>query len=232
MLAVEFILLFFEDYFYSTGAAVLGFVIGSVILAPLITLIHIRQWHDRHWLARITQDLYLALALFYGCAVGLISQREGDATHIYFVFAIGISAVIYSHSIDRLILLGSSYLAFFLLLPVFQSDSRVVNVLRINSLITNVLASLIGQMVYQMQIRSFLDHQTISAQNANLLQQVRLDQMTHLLNHESAISQPGTETWQAAIVADRIRVNVAALRFTRPVSVTLSGADAAQSGQK
>ncbi len=189
MLAVETILLFFEDTFYSTGEAVLGFIIGSVFLVPLITLVHLKKLFDRPLAARLVQDMYLALTLFYGCAVGLIAQPQGDVTHVYVICVFAIGSAIYIHAADVLLILVSGYLTYFLLLPYFLHDDRAVLVLRVNTLVVNILAWLVSRMIYNMKLRNFLDHKLIEEKNAALTHLVSLDQMTWLLNHETAFDR-------------------------------------------
>lgn len=209
LLLVEIILYFYEDLFFSTGPAILGYIIGSLVLCPLILVINIRNLTGHHLFARIIQTLYLSLALGYGVAIGVLSQPEGDASYIYLVFALCVAVLFYLTPLESTVLLALSYLAFFFLLPFYQADDRVVAVLRVNSVVVILIAMLTSQMVNRMKLRSFLDQKTIEAKNEALERLVMLDQMTQLLNHATAFFKLQNEVNRA----DRIVYPLSLIMF-------------------
>jgi predicted signal transduction protein with EAL and GGDEF domain len=105
---------------------------------------------------------------------------------VFFIFVVSASVLFYLTFWESTLLLTLSYLAFFCLLPYYQSDSRHVVILRVNSFIIILIALLLSQMVNRMKLRSFLDQKTIESKNEALERLVMLDQMTQLLNHQTA----------------------------------------------
>jgi len=99
---------------------------------------------------------------------------------------------------ESTLLLTLSYLAFFGLLPYFQAETRLVTILRINSSVIILIALLLSQMVHQMKLCSFLDHKIIESKNEALERLVMLDQMTKLLNHQTAFFKLQNEVNRAA----------------------------------
>lgn len=186
LFVVESILFFFENYFFSTGPAILVYLIASAVLYPLVVVIRTKHWEHRHFVTWTVQTLLLANFLVYGVNVALISQRQGDASHIYFVMAMGVAVFFYLSPIERLAHLVSSYLVYAALLPEFQPNPRLVGVLRVNALVLILIALLMSRIVNQMRMRMFLSQKEIAAKNTALERLLMLDQMTQLLNHETA----------------------------------------------
>lgn len=188
MIVVESILYFFEDYFYSTGPAILIFIGLSALLFPPLLYFQVKRPTQHHFGAWLLQTLWLANYLVFGIQVALISQRQGDASYIYLVIAMGVAVYFDLSPFELFAHLLSSYLAFALLLPAYQADPRVFGVLRVNALVVILIAVLIGRMINQMRLRMFLDQKEIAAKNTALERLLMLDQMTQLLNHETAFA--------------------------------------------
>jgi diguanylate cyclase (GGDEF)-like protein len=163
------------------------FVIINLGIVPALWLVRFR--FDRLGLRTIKsfQHLYTMVVLMFCALLALFAQNKIDFVHVYLMAVLATSAIIYTMPVEQGAQLAVVYLGFALLLPKFQSDFPAVQIMRINTLIFNLIAWMLGRTMLRMKLETFLDKKRLEDLNQMLLEQVKIDGMTGLYNHETVM---------------------------------------------
>jgi len=181
---IELILLLINSQLCDCGDISLVFIITSLLLFPFIWYVKKNFNTVNFYLAKIIQYVYTLSVLFFGCALVLMAQGYFDTVHVYMMVVFGISFFIYMNSLESAGLLIIVYVFFYVALPYFQPDPTAILVIRVNSLIFNIFAWILGRMAYNMNLSFYLNRQRLREKNVIFRELAQHDSMTGLLNHE------------------------------------------------
>lgn len=185
LIAESLIYHFFNDRIFRTDSVVISIIIINIISLPVFYI----SW-KKHEVYNITflasiHFLYLTIMLFCGCALSLIPQNEFVSINAYTMVAFAVASVVYTPPIQSMIIFLTVYLTFYFLLPYYQLNNDIVLVLRINTLLMNIMAWILSRFVYRMKFALFIDHKIIENKNLILKDMLSRDSMTSLLNHDN-----------------------------------------------
>ena len=173
------------------------FVLVHLALAPALWFVHVRFDGHKFWVINIIQHLYTILVLVFCALLALFAQTKIDFVHVYLMAVLGASALLYTMPIEQGIQFALVYLWFAILLPWFKPDFPAVLLIRLNTLIFNLVAWMLGRTMLRMKLETFLDKKRLVELNAELKELVKIDSMTGLYNHETAVGVLYNEVMRA-----------------------------------
>jgi diguanylate cyclase (GGDEF)-like protein len=179
------LLVFFPHAIAEVEISILIFVPLSLLMLPLLIQIYRKCDVYRKEIIYCTETGYLIILLFFGCALSILPQNELVSINPYIIAVFGLAAFIYLPPLTSLVLYSSVYLFFFLVIPYYQPNDYIVEILRINALIMNLCAWIFSRMVFRIRLFSLIYKKEIEAKNTILADLSVRDSMTSLYNHEN-----------------------------------------------
>ena len=176
---------FFKDHTAGTDNIVIFLILYNLLFLPVVAIIYKELDVSSLFGARVAQYLYITGVFLLCCALCLIPQMDYATIDTYIIAIFATSALLYLQPLESFIIYVGVYIAFFIALPHYQSDPAIVFTLRVNALIMNIFACIIGRIVYELKMVSLLDKKTIENKNELLKEMAMRDSMTSLLNHEN-----------------------------------------------
>lgn len=129
---------------------------------------------------------FLAIVFMVWAIVNtLVAQSITSDISIYILMLFTIAAIIILSSRFLVLLYGVSYMAFFLLIPLYQPNSEYMISHRMNGLMMVLLASLISRTLRRYAISVYYDKQAIQVKNQELLELSQRDGLTGVYNHRT-----------------------------------------------
>jgi len=190
LLVFETILLLFSRNLlarFNVDRLVYYFVVVNLIVVPALWFVHLRFDQLSFRIIKSSQHFYTMLVLVFCTLLALFAQNKIDFVHVYLMAVLGVSAIIYTMPLEMGLQLAVVYVIFAGLLPSFQPDYPAVQIMRINTLIFNLVAWMLGRSLLRMKLETFLDKKRMLELNAELKELVKIDSMTGLYNHETAV---------------------------------------------
>jgi diguanylate cyclase (GGDEF)-like protein len=176
---------------------ILWFVIINLGVVPILWLMHFR-FNTIHWrLVKSAQHFYSMMILVFCALLALLAQTKFDFVHVYLMAVLAISAILYTMPIEQGLQFAVVNVIFAGLLPRFQPDFSAVQIIRINTLIFNIVAWLLGRTLLRMKLETFLDKKRLLELNNELRELVKIDSMTGLNNHETIVGVLHNESMRA-----------------------------------
>ncbi len=186
---VELILFIIPNRLSFLSDVYLPFLISCLFFIPMIYFIKGKINSVNKKFAVIVQYVYALAALELTCFLALASQKEYDLVHVYLMAVISVVYFIHMSNTGRAVLLIIVYLGFACLLPYYQLNQDVVFIIRLNSLIFNIMAWIMGAMLLRTKASSFMYKKELSEKNLELKDLVQRDSMTNVLNHEASFTK-------------------------------------------
>lgn len=200
------LLLFFSEVFlytienllFNTGNIIFAFLISNILTLPLLWFTRLKIAALPLVVPQLVQALYTLTLLAFGAGISLYAQTEMDLVHIYIMMVFGAAFFVHMKPWISALILLLIYVPYILILPTFQPDSDVVFVISINTGISNIMAWLLGVVVYKNKVDSVLNTHLIEEKNDLLAELVKKDSMTGLLNHKASFQKLNEEISRAA----------------------------------
>ncbi len=178
------VFLLFNIELFRVYTVIVCMIIFNLIFLPMIRF----TYKKTPWLSimsiRSIQFAYLILMISLSCAVSLLSQDLTASINIYTIAVFSVASLICMHPIESISIYLLVYAAFYVILPHYQMNLQAVTILRINAFLMNLMAWFVGQMLYQMRIKAFIDKKIIEETNKTLKELSIRDAMTTLYHHE------------------------------------------------
>lgn len=185
---IELILYTFEEMLLGTGYIILGFLVGNFVMIPIIWFMNKNIENIHIYMLKAVQYIFALFVLAFGIALTFAAQHSTDLVHMYFMMVFGVSFILYLKSFENLIILLLAMAPFLVFLPFFQPDPTIVFVVRVNSVLVNLIAWLLSRIMIFNRVQLFLDRIIIENKNIELADLVLRDSMTRLYNHETSLS--------------------------------------------
>jgi len=179
------LIIFFREAIFNTVPIVGTFILFNMIYAPILWKSYKKSEECHVFFLKSIQFIYLIGLLLFGCALSIAPQNELASINPYIIAVFAIAAFFYLSPLATFVLFFASYLIFFFLLPQYQVDPKVVEILQVNAFVLNLTAWILSRMVFRMKLVSFIDKIAIEEKNRELKYLVIRDSMTSLLNHEN-----------------------------------------------
>ena len=209
-------ILFFSAYTYKTLTVDYFIIIFSIVLFPVLCILHSKNRADR--LAYATYMLYLCVLLIFFLILAIVPQDRFASINTYVIGLFGFAAFVYVPPAESFIVYLTLYLGFFFALPVYQPDEQFVTALRFNAFFMNVFAFILSRLVYRMKVNLFIDHKVIEQKNQILKEMISRDPMTSLLNHECAYRTLQEEINRAKRIGYPLSIIMADIDGFKPVN--------------
>ncbi len=205
------LLLFYRNLLtgFNVERVVYYFIVVNLVLMPFLWFAHSR--FDRlnlHFIKAI-QHLYTMIVLIFCTLLALFAQNKIDFVHVYLMAVLGVGAVLYTMPVALGLQLAVAYFFFAGLLPKFQPDFPAAQIIRINTLIFNIVAWTLGRTLLRMKLETFLDKKRLLELNTELKELVKIDSMTGLYNHETVVGVLYNETMRAKRIGYSLSVILA-----------------------
>lgn len=184
----EALLYFIQEAFFHGGYVILIFLMSNLVLIPLIWIMRKRIRKSTLPLALVLQYVYCLTIIALGLMLALVIQSRYDLIHMYLMAVIGVTAFVSMKPLRCLILLTIVYIAFWFLLPVFQTDTTIILTYRINAFVFNALAMFINSALIKAKYAAYLNRKSMEEKSTMLEDLARKDSMTGLLNHEESFN--------------------------------------------
>jgi diguanylate cyclase (GGDEF)-like protein len=185
IIVIEFIIFVLNGDILRTKFVILAILAFNLLLLPFFIVMRKKINKIPDPLSRSILTVYLIGTLLLGCAMSLMSQSYFATMNVYIITLFMISAFIYRPPLENLFIFFSTYLVFFLLIPMYQIYPEAVLILRTNAFIMNLLAWLLARMVYHNKLKSFQNLKLIEESNQMLREMAVRDSLTSLFNHAS-----------------------------------------------
>ncbi len=195
---LEIFLYTIENLLFNTGDIIFAFLVSNILTLPLLWFTRLKIAVLPLVVPQLVQALYTLTLLAFGAGVSLYAQTEMDLVHIYIMMVFGSAFFVHMKPWISALLLLLIYVPYILILPTFQPDSDVVFVISINTGISNIMAWLLGVVVYKNKVNSLLNTYLIEEKNALLANLVKQDSMTGLLSHKASFQKLNEEISRAA----------------------------------
>ncbi|WP_243103604.1 MULTISPECIES: GGDEF domain-containing protein [unclassified Dehalobacter] len=179
------LLIFFSSTVVDVKISILIFISLSLLMLPLLIQVYRKCNVYRKEIIYCTEVGYLIILLVFGCALSILPQNELVSINPYIIAVFGLAAFIYLPPLTSLVLYSSIYLFFFLVIPYYQPNDYIVEILRINAFIMNLCAWIFSRMVFKIRLLSLIYKKEIETKNIILADLSVRDSMTSLYNHEN-----------------------------------------------
>ena len=176
-----------NDKIYNVGDIILIFLVGNVILLPIILFIHFRSRKTNLIFANLIKYTYALLCIVFGISIALHIQEHADYIHMYLLMVFFTSAFIYIHPISSFLLILGTYLVFIYLLPEYVADPTGRLVIITNTAGSNAAAWIMSLIMWRSRISVYKNKKLLFKQNIQLQEISKKDSMTGLFNHETSL---------------------------------------------
>ncbi len=184
---VELPLLYLQQYFFHTGLVIFAFLAVSLVFIPLISYIRKHAETVSHVLGLAVMYIYALVVLIFCAVLALCAINEADLTHVYVMAVLGVAMFLYVRPIPLAVLYAAVYAGFAVALPCVGAEPESLLALRINTLIFNLFAWLLGVMSMRSRISVFISRRQLHEQNLMLKDLAQRDAMTGLFHHAAVL---------------------------------------------
>lgn len=184
---IELIVLFFEQHL-SHRLIILAFLISNLALIPLIFYIRKNHKSVRHSFAMAVMYTYILIALALGATLALSVSHEMDVTHYYLMAVLGVALFLFVRPIPLAVMYAVVYAGFALALQWLGGREETLPTIRINALIFNLLAWILGQLALRSKMSVYVSRRQLQEKTHMLEELARRDTMTGLYNHAALLN--------------------------------------------
>jgi diguanylate cyclase (GGDEF)-like protein len=184
---IELPLLYLQQHFFQSGYVIFAFLAVSFVFIPLIFYVRKHVETVGHAFGLVVLYIYALVVLILGAALALCVIKEADLTHVYLMAVLGMAMFFYVRPVPLAVLYAAVYAGFAVALPYVGAAPESLLVLRINTLIFNLFAWLLGVMSMRSRISVFISRRQLHEQNMMLKDLAQRDAMTGLFHHAAAL---------------------------------------------